>query len=147
MSNFHTFDIDFNNYHLVFPYAIGTLLIVLLLAMVVKKLITQLAVKPTDSSDSSGWSGPDAEKSRFRFFDVDFDWKKLFGALGCTVAYILLLAPLGFLISSILFIFGISLVFKPSFTPRALIGPAANAILTPLVLWLVFGQMFDITLP
>lgn len=144
MSNFHTLDIDFNNYHLVFPYAIGTFLVVLLLAMGVKKLIAGVAAK---SDDSSGSGGSNTEKSRVRFFDVGFDWKKLFGALGCTVVYILLLAPLGFLVSSILFIFGISLIFKPRFTPRALIGPAANAILTPLVLWLVFGQMFDITLP
>lgn len=138
MSNFHTLDIDFNNYHLVFPYAIGALLVVLLLAMGVKKLIAGVTAKSSDSGK---------ENSRFRFFDVGFDWKKLFGALGCTVAYILLLAPLGFLFSSILFIFGISLVFKPRFTPRALIGPAASAVLTPLILWLVFGQMFDITLP
>lgn len=141
MSNFHTLNIDFNNYHLVFPYAIGALLVVLLLAMAIKKLIAGATAKSSDTGDSS------AEESRFRFFDVDFDWMKLFGALGCTVVYILLLAPLGFLISSILFIFGISLIFKPRFTPRALIGPAANAIVTPLVLWLVFGQLFDITLP
>ena len=138
MSNFHTLDIDFSSYHLVFPYAIGALLVVLLLAMGVKKLITGLTAKSKAS---------DPEESRFRFFDVDFDWKKLFGSLACTVAYVLLLSPLGFLLSSVLFIFGISLVFKPKFTPRALIGPVANAVLTPLVLWLIFGQMFDITLP
>ncbi|MDN5587464.1 MAG: tripartite tricarboxylate transporter TctB family protein [Brevibacterium sp.] len=138
MSNFHTLDIDFNNYHLVFPYAIGALLVVLLVAMAAKKLITASAI---------GSSGESAPRPNYRFFDVDFDWKKLFGALGCTVAYALLLAPLGFLISSILFMFGISLIFKPSFKPRSLTGLAANAVLTPLVIWFVFGQMFDITLP
>lgn len=147
MSNFHTLDIDFNNYHLVFPYAIGALLVVLLLAMGVNKLIAGAAAGSSAAGGSDASGGSDAEKSGFRFFDVGFDWKKLFGALGCTVVYIFLLAPLGFLVSSILFIFVISLIFKPRFTPRALIGPAANAILTPLVLWLVFGQMFDITLP
>lgn len=138
MSNFHTLDIDFSNYHLVFPYAIGTLLAVLLLAMGIKKTVSAVTARSAES---------DAAKARFRFFDADFDWKKLFGTLACTVAYVLLLDPLGFLFSSVLFIFVISLVFKPKFTPRALIGPAANAVLTPLVLWLVFGQMFDITLP
>lgn len=138
MSNFHTLDIDFSSYHLVFPYAIGALLVILLLAMCGKKLVTRF---------SAGSNASDSQKSRFRFFDVDFDRKKLFGSLACTVAYVLLLGPLGFLLSSILFILGISLVFKPKFTPRALMGPVANAVLTPLVLWLIFGQMFDITLP
>lgn len=138
MSNFHTLDIDFNSYHLVFPYAIGTLLVVLLVAMGSKKLISGVASRSNSSH---------APRPRFRFFDVGFDWKKLFGALGCTILYTALLTPLGFLFSSILFIIGISLVFKPSFTPRALIGMVANAVLTPLVIWLVFGQLFDITLP
>lgn len=138
MSNFHTLDIDFNNYHLVFPYAIGAILAVLLVVMGAKKLIAGAASRSGGASTS---------RPGFRFFDIGFDWKKLFGALGCTVAYALLLTPLGFLFSSILFMFGISLIFKPSFAPRALIGLAANSILTPLVIWLVFGQMFDITLP
>lgn len=138
MSNFHTLDIDFSSYHLVFPYAIGTLLVVLLLAMGIKRAVSAVSARSAES---------DAAKAQFRFFDAGFDWKKLFGTLACTVAYVLLLDPLGFLFSSVLFIFVISLVFKPKFTPRALIGPAANAVLTPLVLWLVFGQMFDITLP
>lgn len=138
MSNFHTLDIEFSQYHLIFPYAIGTLLIVLLLAMGVKRLTGVLAGRSSDSG---------ASQPRFRFFDVGFDWKKLFGALGSTVVYILVLNQLGFLFSSILFIVGISLIFKPIFTPRALTGVALNAVLTPLTIWLVFGQLFDITLP
>lgn len=138
MSNFHTLDIDFNNYHLVFPYAIGAILAILLVAMGAKKAIAGVA------SRSGGASAP---RPGFSFFDIGFDRKKLFGALGCTVAYALLLTPLGFLLSSILFMLGISLIFKPDFRPRALIGLVANSVITPLVIWVVFGQMFDITLP
>ncbi|WP_221584891.1 tripartite tricarboxylate transporter TctB family protein [Microbacterium sp. G2-8] len=133
-----TLDIAFDSYHLLFPYVIGGLLVLLLVAMGIQKLIS-LAVNRSKGS---------AEKRRpRRFFDEGFDAKKLFGALACIVAYVLVLDPIGFLVSSILFIAAISLIFRPVFTPRALVGVALNAVLTPLTIWLVFGQLFDITLP
>lgn len=130
-----TLDIAFNDYHLVFPVAIGTLLAVLLVAIGVKAMIARLR------------EGNDKERQRFRFFDQGFDRKKLFGSLVCMVLYALLLAPLGFLVASILFILAVSLIYNPTSKKRMLAGITANAICTPLVIWLVFGQLFDITLP
>ena len=141
MSDFFTLDIGFESYHLVFPWAIGTILVVLLILMGIQKLVAvNRGRSDTTSSKKSARPG-------FRLFDKGFDAKKLFGALACIVIYMLVLNPLGFLISSILFMIAISLVFRPVTAPRALIGVAANSVLTPLIIWLAFGQLFDITLP
>jgi len=130
-----TLDIDFNDYHLVFPIAIGTLLAVLLVAIGIKAIIARFR------------EGSDKERQGFRFFDRGFDWKKLFGSLVCMVLYVLLLTPLGFLAASILFILAISMIYNPTSNKRVLAGITANAICTPLVIWLVFGRLLDITLP
>ncbi|WP_105567210.1 tripartite tricarboxylate transporter TctB family protein [Microbacterium halophytorum] len=138
MRHLLTLDIPFDSYHLVFPYAIGGILVLLLVAMGIQKLISLVV-------NRAGKRGEPRE--RRRFFDAGFDWKKLFGTLVLAIAYVFLLDPLGFLISSILFIAAVSFVLRPVFTPRAIIGVALNAILTPTIIWFVFGQLFDITLP
>lgn len=138
MRDLLTLDIAFDSYHLVVPYFIGTLLAIVLLAISVKKVIVG-ARSAAGGSAGEGW--------KIRFFDPGFDRTKLFGALGLTVVYVVLLDPLGFLLSSVLFIVAISLVLRPVFTRRALIGVGLSALLTPTLIWLVFGQLFDITLP
>lgn len=135
MSDFFRLDVDFSNYHLVFPVAIGVALAALLVILGVKSWVKRLV------------SGANSSQASFGFFDQGFDWKKLFGALACMFAYVLLLGPLGFLLSSVLFVVAISLVFMPTKSPRVLVGIAASAVCTPLAIWLVFGRLFDITLP
>ncbi|GAA1194939.1 tripartite tricarboxylate transporter TctB family protein [Prauserella alba] len=135
MSDFFTLDVAFSDYHLVFPVAIGTILAALLVIIGIKSLVTRLG------------SGPQDSRLSFRFFDEGFDRKKLFGTLACLFAYVLVLNLLGFLLSSILFVVAISLVFKPTKDKRVLAGIAVSAVCTPLAIWLVFGQLFDITLP
>ncbi|WP_019810887.1 tripartite tricarboxylate transporter TctB family protein [Saccharomonospora halophila] len=135
MNDFFTLDVEFSDYHLVFPVAIGTILGALLVIMGAKSLIKRFR------------SAPRPARPRWRFFDRGFDWKKLFGALACMFAYVLLLKPLGFLPASILFVVAISLVFHPTKNTRVLLGMATTAICTPLAIWLVFGQLFYITLP
>lgn len=135
MSNFHTLDIEFSHYHLIFPIAIGAILVVLLIVMAAKGLTGWL----TRSSNSTG--------QRFRLFDKGFDWKKLFGTVVLLLVYALVLVPLGFVVASIAFMLVISFIYKPDINRRSLIAIAANAFCTPVIIWLVFGQLFDITLP
>jgi hypothetical protein len=135
MNDFFTLDVEFSNYHLVFPVAIGTILLALLVIISVKALATRLR------------SGPRSSRPSVRAADQGRDRKKLFGASACLLVYVMLLTPLGFLLSSVLFVVAISLVFRPTKDRRVLTGVAASAIGTPLAIWLVFGQLFDITLP
>lgn len=141
MKDFFTLNIGFDSYHLVFPWAIGTILVVLLIIMAIQKTV---AIPKARSAESRS---TETGRPRFRFFDQGFNARMFFGALSCIVAYALVVNLLGFLISTILFMLAITFVFRPVFTPRTLIGTGLNAVITPLAIWLVFGQLFDITLP
>lgn len=141
MKDFFNLNIGFNSYHLVFPWAIGTILVILLVIMGAQKLVA------TSRTRSAGTASTEAGRKRIRFFDKGFNARMFFGALACIVAYALLMNLLGFLVSTILFMVAISFVFRPIFTPRALVGIGLNAVITPIAIWLVFGQLFDITLP
>lgn len=135
MTDLLRLNVDFSDYHLVFPVVIGVLLAVLLVIIGLRWTVRRVRY------------GPVSPEQRFRFFQQGFDWKKLFGAIACIVAYVALLNPLGFLLSSILFVVAVSVVFRPTTSARGLIGIGASALCTPLAIWLVFGQLFDITLP
>lgn len=119
--------------HLLMPKIVGTILVILLVAILVCDYL---------KAKKSG-----EKKERSPFFIEGFDKLKLFGSFGLFAVYIALLEPLGFLVSSILAMFGFNLVFESSTDKKSILISGIASVVFPVLLWFVFGYVFNITLP
>lgn len=135
--------IDFERSHLLFPTIIEWVLAGLVLAIIIvhgPELLAQ-------------WRGG-AIRDRLAHWQVDR--KRLFGCLALTLAYFIAMEPIGtlypnsgigFLLSSIVYGFALSLLFVRNLNRHKWILIALSSVLTPLLVWLVFAHVFRITLP
>jgi len=135
--------VDFEKSHLIFPTIIEWLLAGLALAIVVthgRRWVT-------------AWRGAPIG-ARIRGWDVDN--KRLFGCLLLTPAYFAAMEPvgslypntgIGFLLTSIVYVFALSWLFVRDNHRRKTIAMALNALITPTLVWFVFAHIFRITLP
>lgn len=135
--------IDFEKSHLFFPTIILSLLGVLLVWIAIanhKMLLAKMK----------------GEQGGFAFFVPGADKFRLFSTLILVTAYFYLMdvvgqmfpnTGLGFLLTSIPFVFLLSLVYAHGVTARVLLIISLNALIAPLCAWYVLGQLFGITLP
>ncbi|WP_102347742.1 tripartite tricarboxylate transporter TctB family protein [Bacillus sp. Marseille-P3661] len=133
MKDLLTIEMTYSEYHLIFPKIISTILIFLLILIVltnVRKRIKQ-------------------GKFKFqpRFFKEDYDKLKFFGTIVLLIVYVSSLEIIGFLAASILFMFLIMLLFIGNFKRKTIIVSIANSVTTSVVIWYLFGTVFNITLP
>lgn len=119
--------------HLLMPKIVGVILVILLAAIVV--------------SDYCKAKRSGEKKERKRIFAEGFDKIKLFGSFGLFAVYIALLEPLGFLVSSILAMFGFNLIFEGTKDKKSIAVSGIASVIFPLLLWFIFGYVFNITLP
>lgn len=119
--------------HLLMPKIVGVILVILLAAIVV--------------SDYRKAKRSGEKKERKRIFAEGFDKIKLFGSFGLFAVYIALLEPLGFLVSSILAMFGFNLIFEGTKDKKSIAVSSIASVIFPLLLWFIFGYVFNITLP
>lgn len=119
--------------HLLMPRIIGVILIILLIAILV--------------SDYRKAKKSGEKKTSHAIFAEGYNKVKLFGSAALFAAYIALLEPLGFLISSILAMFGFNVIFEGKKEKRSLIVSAVISVVFPTLLWFIFGYVFNITLP
>ncbi|MBT3145478.1 tripartite tricarboxylate transporter TctB family protein [Neptunomonas phycophila] len=135
--------IDFDQSHLYFPRIVMVLLAVLLLWIVVSNV----------GRIRAALSG---EGTRFQFFEPHADKLRLVATLALiplyfvAMDYIDQLIPnmgMGFLLASIPFMFLLSFVYLHQRTPKLIMLIGANAIIAPLFVWFLLGQMFNISLP
>ncbi|QXO15942.1 MULTISPECIES: tripartite tricarboxylate transporter TctB family protein [Vibrio] len=133
-------NIDFAQSHWFFPKIIITCLICLLMIILVKeRKIIAASVK-------------------------SFSWQKIINNnnykayffLALISGYILIMQQLGeifpntgyaFLIATVPFLFIIPFLMEKEITQRKVIYITINSILSPVIAWVVLGQMFGITLP
>ncbi|SFJ80570.1 Tripartite tricarboxylate transporter TctB family protein [Halobacillus dabanensis] len=134
MEDLLTVELTFSEYHIIFPRIIITILLILG-AMIVFRYFYK-RVKQGSS-----------KKREFSFFMANYDKSKLFGSAILLFLYPFMMELLGFLISTILFMFVITLLFIGKVQKKALFTSLTNALATTFVVWYVFGQVFDITLP
>ena len=111
--------------HLLVPKIVGVILVVLLIVIVVCDYL-----KARKGGE---------KKEKKPVFAEGFD--KLFAV------YIALLEPLGFLVSSILAMFGFNLIFESTKEKKSIITSGIASVIFPMLLWFVFGYVFNITLP
>jgi putative tricarboxylic transport membrane protein len=134
MKDLLTVDIQYSEYHIVFPKIIGTILVILLVAMGVKALIKRLKEGKL-------------RELNFSFFAKDLDKMKFFGTIVLLLVYVFFLEIAGFIPSSIVFMFLITALFRGDLKKNTLVVSAANAVVTTVLIWFFFGYLFDITLP
>ncbi|SEA78640.1 Tripartite tricarboxylate transporter TctB family protein [Thalassobacillus cyri] len=134
MNDFLTLEFKFSESHTVFPKIVLSILVMLLILIVINQVIQRYKDgKLTDFN--------------FKFFTGNYDKLKFYGTVALLIGYGLTLELLGFLLSSILFMFLIMLLYIGNLKRKAILLSLANSILTSFIIWFVFGQMFDITLP
>ncbi len=134
--------IDFEQSHLFFPRIIITILAILLVVIAIMHLPHK--IQQFKNGD------------KMRFFEENYDKFKLFSTIALIMIYFKAMEVVGgffpnmgygFLFTSIVFIFVISLLFIGKSTKKKLIAITLNSIITPALAWFIFGYLFHITLP
>lgn len=135
--------VEFSQEHLFFPRIITVLLIGLLLLALFRnreKLIPALAKGVNAVSGNSD----------------NFDRIRVFGTIVLITAYFYLMYVVGglfpnegygFLLTSVPFVFLCSLLYVDSIGARKAIIISINAIIAPILIWLLFEKLLGITLP
>ncbi len=132
--------IDFAQSHWFFPKIVITCILVLLAVILVKE-------RKTIVKSVAGFSVKSI---------LNHENYKAYLFLALISVYILGMEALGevfpntgyaFLISTIPFLFLIPLLIEKELTKRKIIYMAINAIVSPIIAWVVLGQLFGITLP
>lgn len=137
-SDLFKINIDFEKSHLVFPRIILTILLILVAIQIIKNI-------------SAG-----KNFNSFKFFPKGVDKFKLFGSIFLIIFYFKGMEIVGgfypnmgygFLFCSIIFMFLISFLFTGKTSKRKVVAITINSIVTPSTAWVLFGYLFNITLP
>lgn len=81
-----------------------------------------------------------------RFFKENYDKLKLFGTLVLFAAYIFCLDIIGFTVTSLIFVFLFNVLYT-GFGKKELIMSAVISVIAVLLISVMFGVVFNITLP
>ncbi|WP_200411686.1 tripartite tricarboxylate transporter TctB family protein [Virgibacillus salexigens] len=129
-----TVELKFSEYHTIFPNIMLTILIFLAVLMLFLNVIRRIKERRL-------------REFHFQFFVDNYDKLKFFGTLVLIIAYAFVLESIGFLLATILFMFLISLLFIGDIKKKSIFVSLTNSLSTSLIIWYLFGQLFDITLP
>ncbi len=129
-----TVELKFSEYHTIFPNIMLTILIFLAVLMLFLNVIRRIKERRL-------------REFHFQFFVDNYDKLKFFGTLVLLIAYAFVLESIGFLLATILFMFLISLLFIGDIKKKSIFVSLTNSLSTSLIIWYLFGQLFDITLP
>ncbi|MBO0903007.1 tripartite tricarboxylate transporter TctB family protein [Jiella sonneratiae] len=131
--------VDFSRSHLIFPEVIGTILVILAVAILIRD-------RRRAMGSGRYWREIFARMDKLRFF----------GTLLLTVVYFSAMEPvgyrfpnlgLGFLFCSIPYLFAVGFLYLHHRTFRAALPVAAMALVAPTLVWWLFGSVFLLTLP
>lgn len=134
MKDFFTIEMTYSNYHLIFP----RIIIGILIAIGAVLLITNLVKR---------WKEGALTRFRFKFFMDYYDKVKFYGTILLLIMYAVTMTWIGFVPSSILFMILITLLYIGNIHKKSIVVSITNSLATTIVIWYVFGQLFDITLP
>jgi hypothetical protein len=142
-SSLFQISVNFNQSHLFFPKIVT---VVLLLLLVVILLVHGI---PYLRDVRNG-------KRTFSFSARQMDKLRFGGTIALTIAYFLSMdhvgkffpnMGLGFLFTSILFIFVLSLLYVHGLDRRKFLALSLNALIAPSLAWFVLAHLMNITLP
>ena len=129
------FKYQYSSSHMFFPKIVMAILAVLGLCIVIPWLVKKIRRKePLFPKDK-------------RFFAENYDKVKLFGTLILLVLYILALEWIGFVPAGLIFVFLFNVLYCGTLQWKSLLTAAIITVVFVLGVWLVFGKLFNITLP
>jgi hypothetical protein len=135
MDSFFKLEVRYSTSHLFFPKIIIGLLVVLAAFIVIKKVLVRVRNKqPVINRD-------------WKFFVKDPDLFMLFGSLALFILYIFALDLIGFLFSSLVFIFLFNLLFCRTLKPRSVLVSLVISVIASVLVWYLFSVIFNISLP
>lgn len=129
-----TVNIQYNEYHLVFPRIILAVLLILLAAIGIQRVI-------------KSFKNGTLKRPKFNFWAENYDRRKLFGTVGLLLVYVFFLEFTGFILSSIIFMFVLTILLRGDLKRNTLVISLINSVATSVLAWFFFGYLFDITLP
>lgn len=139
MDSLTAVSVDFDTSHLIFPRLIGGMLLLLGAAILLRR-------RRALAGAGAFWADWARRCDKPRFF----------GAIGLTLAYFLLMVPvgdlwpntgMGFLLCSIPFVFLSGLLFMHDRAARPVATLLAVALIAPGAVWWLFTDLFFLTLP
>ncbi|UJL45716.1 tripartite tricarboxylate transporter TctB family protein [Virgibacillus sp. NKC19-16] len=133
MTDFFTIELSYSNYHLIFPKIIASILIMIGIVLLVTSLIKKWKAKKL--------------RFQFKFFSENYDKVKIYGTIILLIVYVLTLEIIGFVPASIIFMVLVTLLYIGNIKKKSITVSITNSLATTIVIWYVFGQLFDITLP
>lgn len=133
MAEFYAY--QYSSSHMFFPKIIITLLIVLGFIILIPKVTAALRERKA------------GQGKKFRFFVEGYDKLKFFGTIVLMILYVLALDLVGFLPASILFVLLFNVLFCGTLERKSLLVSAVIAVVFPVAVWLIFGKLFNVTLP
>lgn len=142
MKDFFRIDMNYSEYHTVFPRLIIYFLILLGILLIIKQVIQKIKTKKHVQQNKS--NVPEgAESSRKKKFNI----MMFSGSIVLLVAYGFALEKFGFIYPTVLFLILSTLLYKASSNKKSVFISVVNAILTTVLIYFIFGTLFDITLP
>ena len=142
ISSLFKVSVDFDTSHLIFPRIIIALLVIIFVVIACTHWRQWLARLRAPEGIS--------------FLEANADLFRLISTLVLLPVYFVAMSYLsdqfpnmgyGFLFASVPFIFVLSLIYVHGLTRRVLMLISINAIVAPLFVWYMLGQVFGITLP
>ena len=127
-------NVQYDEYHIIFPRIILGILILLAVVMFIKAIVKRIKEGRLT-------------QFKFAFFVEDYDKWKLFGTIGLMIAYAFFLEIAGFIASSIVFMFLLTILLRGNIQRNTLVISVINSVTTSVLAWFFFGYLFDITLP
>ncbi|OGO79255.1 MAG: hypothetical protein A2Y23_01375 [Clostridiales bacterium GWB2_37_7] len=136
MSDLFKINITYSQSHLIMPRIIlGVLMILAVVIFIQEYLKARKAKKPFMNI------------KQWRFFAKDYDKVKLFGSIGLLFAYIVLLNLIGFIAGSIIIASLFNILYAEKKDKKSIAICIGISIIETMVLWFIFGYIFEITLP
>jgi len=132
VSDLFRINITYSTSHMIFPKITIGILIILGITILIQELKKKRECKKADKEC---------------FFIEGFDKLKLFGTLALFIGYILAMDWFTFLPVSIIFMFLFNMLYSGWGSKKSIIISAALSIVAPVLVWYLFGIVFNITLP
>lgn len=136
MSDFFNVKIVYSQSHMIVPKIIFVILIILAVIILLQSI---MEAKKQNRSFMNF-------KSK-KFFIDNFDKMKLFGTVALLILYILGMNLLGFIVSSIIFISLFNILYTGKKDKKSIAVSIGISIVETLLIWFIFGYIFNITLP
>ena len=124
----------YSTQHWIVPHIVMGILVVLLAAIILTEGMARVK------------NGEPFFKKPGKFFIDNCDYVKLFGTLVLFIAFIACLNVIGFTVSSIIFVFLFNVLYA-GVAPKSLVVRIIIALVSSLAIAVLFGVVFNITLP